>query len=35
LGYSDFKSDILSIAEQINEDWWNKNREKFLKGIKK
>ncbi len=32
---SDFKSDILSIAEQINQDWWNKNAENFLKGVKK
>ena len=32
---SDFKSDILAIAEQINQDWWDKNREEFLKGIKK
>jgi hypothetical protein len=32
---SDFKSDILSIAEQINQDWWNENRKNFLKGINK
>jgi hypothetical protein len=32
---SKFTSDILSIAEQINEDWWNNNGEKFLKGVKK
>jgi hypothetical protein len=32
---SKFTSDILTIAEQINQDWWDKNGEKFLKGIKK
>ena len=32
---SKFTSDILTIAEQINEDWWSKNGEMFLKGIKK
>jgi hypothetical protein len=32
---SKFTSDILTIAEQINQDWWSNNEEKFLKGIKK
>jgi len=32
---SEFNSDILSIAEQINQDWWDKNGEEFLKGINK
>ena len=32
---SEIKSDILNVAEQINQDWWDKNEEKFLKGIKK
>ncbi|MDA3816531.1 MAG: hypothetical protein PF486_04080 [Prolixibacteraceae bacterium] len=32
---SKFSSEILSVAEQINQDWWNNNGEKFLKGIKK
>ena len=32
---SRFTSDILSIAEQINQDWWNTNGDKFLKGVKK
>ncbi|MEA3443440.1 MAG: hypothetical protein U9R19_01795 [Bacteroidota bacterium] len=32
---SGFRPDILSIAEQINQDWWNQNGEKFLKGVKK
>ena len=32
---SGFSSDILSIAEQINQDWWNKNGKNFLKGIEK
>jgi hypothetical protein len=30
-----FTSDILSVADQINQDWWNTNGDKFLKGIKK
>ena len=32
---ANFSSDILGIAEQINQDWWDENSEKFLKGIKK
>ncbi len=32
---SKFTTDILSIAEQINQDWWSSNGEKFLKGVKK
>ncbi len=32
---SDFDSNILSVAEQINQDWWDKNGKKFLKGVKK
>ena len=32
---SDFDSSILSIAEQINHDWWNENGEKFLKEVRK
>jgi len=32
---SDFDSNILSIAEEINQDWWNKNQRKFLKGVSK
>ncbi|MCF8360434.1 MAG: hypothetical protein K9H26_16905 [Prolixibacteraceae bacterium] len=32
---SDYNSDILSIAEQINQDWWDKNGENFLKGVKR
>ena len=32
---SEFDSGILSIAEQINQDWWDKNGDDFLKGIKK
>jgi hypothetical protein len=32
---SKFSSEILDIAEQINQDWWDKNGDKFLKGIKK
>ncbi|MDP2337590.1 MAG: hypothetical protein Q8N05_14320 [Bacteroidota bacterium] len=32
---SGFNSSILSIAEQINQDWWDENGEKFLKDTKK
>lgn len=32
---SDYNSDILSIAEQINQEWWDKNGEVFLKGVKR
>lgn len=32
---SNFNENILSIAEQINQDWWDKNSKTFLKGIKK
>ena len=32
---SEFSAHILSLAQQINKDWWENNSEKFLKGIKK
>jgi hypothetical protein len=32
---SGFSSSILNVAEQINQDWWNENGEKFLKEVKK
>ena len=32
---SKFTSDILTVAEQINQDWWSSNGEKFLKGVKR
>lgn len=32
---SEFTSDIIGIAEQINQDWWDNNGEQFLKGIRK
>lgn len=32
---SKFTPDILSIAEQINQDWWDSNGEQFLKEVKK
>lgn len=32
---SDFTSKIFDFAEQINQEWWDKNGEQFLKGIKK
>ena len=27
---SGFTSDILDVAEQINQEWWDKNGEDFL-----
>ena len=32
---SGFNSSILTVAEQINQDWWNENGEKFLTDVKK
>ncbi len=32
---SKFKTDILTIAEQINQDWWDSNKTQFLKRVKK
>jgi len=32
---SGFNSSIMSVAEQINQEWWNENGEKFLADIKK
>ena len=32
---SKFKSDILTVAEQINKDWWKVNGEGFLKDVRK
>lgn len=32
---SGFTANILTVAEQINQDWWSLNGEKFLKGVKK
>ncbi|HYX09255.1 MAG TPA: hypothetical protein VE912_21150 [Bacteroidales bacterium] len=32
---SDYSSDILGIAEQINQEWWDKNGENFLEGVKR
>ncbi len=32
---SGFDAEILNIAEEINQDWWNENREAFLKDVKK
>lgn len=32
---SKFKTDILTIAEQINKDWWEVNGESFLKDVRK
>ena len=32
---SGFTSKILGIAEQINQDWWDKNESSFLKDIRK
>lgn len=32
---SKFDSEIISIAEQINQNWWDKHGEEFLKGVKR
>ena len=32
---ANFDSSILNIAEQINQDWWDANGEKFLNDTKK
>jgi hypothetical protein len=32
---SKFSSDILSIAEQINQEWWDNNKDNFLKEVDK
>ncbi|HZK07007.1 MAG TPA: hypothetical protein VFC92_02300 [Bacteroidales bacterium] len=30
---SEFGSYILDIADQINQDWWDKNGKDFLRGV--
>ena len=30
-----FDSSILSLAEEINQEWWSENGNEFLKGVKK
>lgn len=32
---SKFSTDVLTVAEQINMDWWKNNGENFLKEVKK
>lgn len=32
---AEFTPDVLSIAEQINQDWWDSYGEQFLKGVRK
>lgn len=32
---ANFNDDILEIAEEIDQKWWNKNGEEFLKNVKK
>lgn len=32
---SGFDAEIVNIAEEINQDWWNENGKAFLKGVKK
>ena len=32
---SNFKNDILGLADKINDEWWNQHGDKFLKGVKK
>ncbi len=30
---SKITKDVLNVAEEINEDWWNKHGDEFLKGL--
>ncbi|MBW8332900.1 MAG: hypothetical protein K0M40_12830 [Prolixibacteraceae bacterium] len=32
---SGFDAEIVNIAEEINQDWWNENGKAFLKGVEK
>ena len=32
---SDYNVDILNVAEQINQEWWDRNGENFLKDVRK
>ena len=32
---ANLSDNILEEAEKINQDWWDKNREDFLKGIER
>lgn len=32
---SKFSTDVLTVAEQINQDWWDNNRNDFLKDVEK
>lgn len=32
---SKFSDHILGLADQINQEWWNQQGDKFLKGVKK
>lgn len=32
---SGFDAEIVNIAEEINQDWWNENGKTFLKDVKK
>lgn len=32
---SKFSTEVLSVAEQINQDWWDNNKDNFLKDVKK
>ncbi len=32
---SEFNTDILSVADQINQEWWSREGEGFLKNVKK
>ena len=29
----DFSEDIMSIGDEIKKNWWQKNKDEFLKGI--
>jgi phage gp29-like protein len=30
---ADFQEDIESIGEEIKADWWQRNRDKYLRGL--
>ncbi|HZK07018.1 MAG TPA: hypothetical protein VFC92_02355 [Bacteroidales bacterium] len=31
---SEFSDDIINVAEQVNEEWWDENGKDFLKEVK-
>jgi hypothetical protein len=32
---ADFDTDVLTVADEINQKWWDKNGEQFLKDTEK